>query len=316
MEVRCPACSSRFRIADALIVPGVRFRCSVCGNIFSEQHAAPDAALEAAPPGSPAADMESAPAQASVPSEAPVSEEENPAAAQTIAIEKATSEAARISLSMEPGVAEQPRAAVSSAQTGLSLDRPSGFAAPSLHLSPSSRPRRRWWLWLLLLLLLGAGGGWWYSHASHPLPPFLKKDSPGTPQAVQEQWLERKNVRQYYVQNAKVGQILVVEGQLFNPTSTPQRQAELECTLYDASRKPLLVKKQFASGVSLSPLQLKMLDATELEKLVRGDPSMQLAPESGVQFTILFYAPPVVSVSTFGVKIVRAQENAAERSAS
>ena len=34
MEVRCPNCSSRFNLPDAVAKPGAKLRCSVCKEIF------------------------------------------------------------------------------------------------------------------------------------------------------------------------------------------------------------------------------------------------------------------------------------------
>ncbi|WP_300883193.1 zinc-ribbon domain-containing protein, partial [uncultured Desulfovibrio sp.] len=35
MQVKCPQCSSRFNLPEALAKPGAKMRCSVCKTVFS-----------------------------------------------------------------------------------------------------------------------------------------------------------------------------------------------------------------------------------------------------------------------------------------
>lgn len=157
---------------------------------------------------------------------------------------------------------------------------------------------------LLLCLIGGAGGAWWY----------FKMYTPAKQVAVPEISLEKKvemltmrNVRQYYVNNEKIGQIFVIEGKVVNEFPEPKELIEVEATLYDMDKKALVTKKQLA-GTSLSLFQLQVLGEKELETFLGNkieilSNNTNIATGGEVPFMVLFYAPPQ-GVAEFGVRII------------
>lgn len=157
---------------------------------------------------------------------------------------------------------------------------------------------------LLVCLLAGAGGAWWY----------FKMFLPSRQVAVPEMSLEKKvemltmrNVRQYYVNNEKIGQIFVIEGKVVNEFPEPKELIEVEATLYGMDKKALVTKKQLA-GTSLSLFQLQVLGEKELESFLGNkieilSNNTNIATGGEVPFMVLFYAPPQ-GIAEFGVRIV------------
>lgn len=172
--------------------------------------------------------------------------------------------------------------------------------------SGTSRGRGRKFIILLLLvcLLAGGGGAWWY----------FKMFLPSKQMAVPEISLEKKvemltmrNVRQYYVNNEKIGQIFVIEGKVVNEFPEPKELIEVEATLYGMDKKALVTKKQLA-GTSLSLFQLQVLGEKELESFLSNkieilSNNTNIATGGEVPFMVLFYAPPQ-GIAEFGVRIV------------
>lgn len=168
----------------------------------------------------------------------------------------------------------------------------------------SGRGRKIAALVLVLSLLVGAGGAWWY----------FKRHVPSKQVAAPEISLEKKvemltmrNVRQYYVNNEKIGQIFVIEGKVVNEFPVPKELIEVEASLYSMDKKLLVSKKQLA-GTTLSLFQLQVLGEKELESFL-GNKIEILSnntnvPTGGeVPFMVLFYAPPA-GIAEFGVRIV------------
>lgn len=169
-------------------------------------------------------------------------------------------------------------------------------------------PRRggKVFLWVLLVLLLaGAGAGGWYYYA-HVLSAKPAEDS-GVALSKKVALLTMRNVRQYYVNNEKVGQIFVIEGKVVNEFPVPKELMQVEAALYGADKKPLAVKTQLA-GTVLSLFQLQVLGEKELEAFLNNKIEILTnntnVPTGGeVPFMVLFYTPPA-GVAEFGVKIV------------
>ena len=157
---------------------------------------------------------------------------------------------------------------------------------------------------LLLILLLACGGaaGWWYYKHG-----VQKTAEPAVPLEKKVEMLTMRNVRQFYVNNEKVGQVLVIEGKVVNEFPVSKELIQVEAALYGADQKILAAKKQLA-GTALSLFQLQVLGEKELESFLNNKVEILTnntnVPQGGeVPFMVLFYKPPQ-DVAEFGVKIV------------
>lgn len=159
-------------------------------------------------------------------------------------------------------------------------------------------------LGLLLLILVCAGGAYWYFKHS-----ATGESSPPTEQelAKKVEMLTMRNVRQYYVDNEKVGKVFVIEGKVVNEFPEPKELVIVEAAIYDKDKKTLATKKQLG-GVQLSLFQLQVLSEKEMESFLNNKVEILTnntnVPRGGeVPFMVLFYAPPE-GVAEFGVRIV------------
>ncbi len=156
---------------------------------------------------------------------------------------------------------------------------------------------------LLLLLLLGAAGfGAYY---------MMTKDSAVAVQnpAIDDIILE--NVKQYFIQNEKEGNLLVVEGYAINEGQSAKRNITLEATLYDANNNPLLSKTTLA-GNMLSQFQLQLLPLSEMVTRLENPAGISANNSSVSQgqrtpFMLIFQNVPIES-EEFSVEIVGASD--------
>lgn len=173
------------------------------------------------------------------------------------------------------------------------------------------RPGRRK-LWFALLLLLGlAGGAYWHYASRDAVKPLSEQEL-----AKKVELLTMRNVRQYYVDNEKVGKVFVIEGQVVNEFPQPKELIAVEAAVYDKDKKPLAVKKQLA-GTQLSLFQLQVLSEKEMESFLNNKVEIlsnntNVRHGGEVPFMVLFYAPPE-GVAEFGVKIVDVKDVAASK---
>ncbi|MDR2573901.1 MAG: zinc-ribbon domain-containing protein [Desulfovibrio sp.] len=159
---------------------------------------------------------------------------------------------------------------------------------------------------LLLLALCVTGGFAGYFWRSQLTPPVPSEDI-----AQKVARLTMRNVRQYYVDNEKVGRIMVIEGKVVNEFPQPKALIAVEGAIYDKDKKPLSVKKQTA-GTQLSLFQLQVLSEKEMESFLNNKIEILSnninVPQGGeVPFMVLFYATPP-GVAEFGVRITDVQD--------
>ena len=114
--------------------------------------------------------------------------------------------------------------------------------------------------------------------------------------------LRLEKVRQYFVDNEKVGRILVIEGQVVGQKPFLPSTTHVEAVIIGEDKKPLEKKEQKVGG-NLSLLQLQKMDKEELEN------SLYLALDANVKrqafhFIVLFYNP-IKTVSEFTIKIIK-----------
>jgi hypothetical protein len=166
----------------------------------------------------------------------------------------------------------------------------------------------KWALVLLLALLCAGAGGYWRYYlrgAAAPQPPTEQEI------AKKVELLTMRNVRQYYVDNEKVGKVFVIEGKVVNEFPQPKELIAVEAAIYDKDKKPLSVKRQLG-GAQLSLFQLQVLSEKEMEAFLNNKVEILTnnsnVPHGGeVPFMVLFYAPPA-DVAEFGVRIVDVQD--------
>ena len=198
-------------------------------------------------------------------------------------------------------------------KTVFALQLPEPAPAPIPDLLPDDveqpRPRRRWLFWLMLLLLLACGGAavYWYCWHERPLTPVQGTAATAENIAL----LTMKDVRQYYVNNEKMGKILVIEGRVVNEFPQPVSMITVEAVLYGQNQKVIASNRQTA-GNRLTPLQLSVLDKEAMASRL-ADPEKEqganvtLLPGASAPFMVVFDSPPN-DVSEFYVAIVDAQK--------
>ncbi|WP_457570904.1 DUF3426 domain-containing protein [Desulfovulcanus sp.] len=116
-----------------------------------------------------------------------------------------------------------------------------------------------------------------------------------------------ENVRQYFVTNEKIGQLFVVEGQAVNRFNQPKELIKLRASLYDEQGN-VVQSKEFYCGNVVSLFQLQVLSQEELEASLNAKLGILtnntfIKPGGGTPFMVVFYAPPE-SVQEFGLKVI------------
>lgn len=181
--------------------------------------------------------------------------------------------------------------------------------APDMAPPPKRNSRKGVLMFVLLALVLaiGAAGAWRYFKGSFG----VSSPQNGADAVKNVEMLTMRGVRQYYVDNEKVGRIFVVEGKVVNGFPAPKEFIQVEAALYGPDKKPLVAKTQMA-GAALSLFQLQVLGEKELENFLHNKIEILThntnVPNGGeVPFMVLFYAPPA-NVAEFGVRIVDAKD--------
>ncbi len=114
--------------------------------------------------------------------------------------------------------------------------------------------------------------------------------------------LRLEKVRQYFVDNEKVGRILVIEGQVVGQKPFLPSTVHVEAVLIGEDKKPLEKKEQKIGG-KLSFLQLQKMDKEELEATQLSELAIENMQQD-FPFIIIFYNP-VKTVREFSVKIIK-----------
>lgn len=111
-----------------------------------------------------------------------------------------------------------------------------------------------------------------------------------------------EKVRQYFVDNEKVGRILVIEGLVVGQKPFLPSTVHVEAVLIGEDKKPLEKKEQKVGG-KLSFLQLQKMDKEELEATQLSELDIENMQQD-FPFIIIFYNP-VKTVREFSVKIIK-----------
>ena len=122
-----------------------------------------------------------------------------------------------------------------------------------------------------------------------------------TPNKIDLHSLRLEKVRQYFVDNEKIGRILVIEGTVCGQKSFKTSEFNVEAMIIGEDKKTIEKKCQRVGGY-LSTLQLQELDKEEIEMAMYADVDDN-ALKNEVHFMILFYNP-AKKTSEFSVKII------------
>lgn len=113
--------------------------------------------------------------------------------------------------------------------------------------------------------------------------------------------LRLEKVRQYFVDNEKIGRILVIEGTVCGKESFKTSEFNVEAMIIGEDKKTIEKKIQRIGGY-LSILQLQKMDREEIGMAMYADVDDN-AVKNEVPFMILFYNP-AKKISEFSVKII------------
>ena len=156
---------------------------------------------------------------------------------------------------------------------------------------------------LLFLLCLGGALAWQFYFSGSGEEPMLNDQE----LARKVKLLTMRNVRQYIVDNEKVGKVFVIEGKVVNEFPEPKELIAVEGAIYGSDKRVIATKKQ-RCGTQLSLFQLQVLSEKEMEAFLNNKieiltNNINLKQGAEVPFMVLFYAPPE-NVAEFGVRIV------------
>ncbi len=292
MIVECPNCKSTFNVDDDLVPEaGIKSRCSVCEHIFTVKPA-PAAQAE---PDLPDADDDFM----SELDDDPGDGGDAPEAAPT---------ASSGDLDEDDDV-------------GLGFDLDSGAKKKKDKSGGGGRKKLLVALAVVVLLLAGGGAGvWFFAPGLLPFGPApdtaamnATADDAGQQAAtdasdeptVRDIVLDK--VRQYYVDNDKLGRIFVIEGVAVNEFKTPKELITIRARLLDGNEK-VLDSRELMAGNTLSLFQLQVFDKPDFEQALTDKTGIasrntNVAPGGEVPFMIVFYDPPD-TVREFVVDVV------------
>lgn len=273
MIITCPNCSTKYNLDDSLVKPLSKARCKFCGHVFVLVDGLDKDSLDHLG---------------------------DTAAPQT----------------------EAAAATVSESDLKVSLDAQTND-------KPRKRSKAPFLLLFLFLLLAAAGAAYMgYLPATFDiafLRSDVKKDTKPlltTPEgqnatAAEEPENNEKNfafqeVRQFYVNNEKAGQLFIIEGKVVNKFTSDRELIRIEASLLDEAGTQVLAKEQFC-GVVLSMFQLQVLSEPELDKALNNNIEIltnntAVPPGGTVPFMVVFTNVPP-TVREFMLKVIDAKHS-------
>lgn len=188
---------------------------------------------------------------------------------------------------------------------------PDSTSSPAPRREKAKRSHKGLFITLFLLVLAsGAAYGIW-NHTTL-LDSLKELMTPGPEQNPTDlvRLIALRGVRQYNINNEKIGNISVIEGKTVNGFPEPRELIRVEASLYDAAGNVLVSKQQLA-GTSVSLFQLQVLGEQELEQALANKIDIltnntNVAPGAEVPFMVVFYNPPD-NAAEFGVKVIDAR---------
>ncbi|MBF0482124.1 MAG: zinc-ribbon domain-containing protein [Desulfovibrionaceae bacterium] len=159
----------------------------------------------------------------------------------------------------------------------------------------------------LYLLKIGPFARTQPAQTAAPAPPPAEEKKPEDASKN----LALTGVRQYMVDNAKAGNIFVIEGKVKNNFTTAKEYIKIEASLFD-EKGVSLATKQIVAGNTVSYFQLQSLGVEELEAALNSQVgiltnNVNVRPGGDVPFMVVFYNPPE-SLQEFGVKVIDSKD--------
>lgn len=174
-----------------------------------------------------------------------------------------------------------------------------------------------------LLLVLGYGGFLIYrSLTAAPSDTASKQQESLDPRSEKQAEYERligsislDEVRQFVVDNAKIGRIAVIQGVAVNVSQSPKEYVVVEARLMDANKKVLAQVRQIC-GVPLTLFQLQYLSEEELKSTLNNRIAIltnntNIPPGGKVSFALVFTKVPE-NMKTFEVRVIDVREAPAQ----
>ncbi len=298
MILQCPSCQTKYNFPEDKYREGRKVKCTICSNVFTLPP------LQAPEPEEPLFDSAAEDDLDALFGEAAAKPDQ-------VDFESEAEEEA------PPPRGER---GASRVKDEFNLDGDSGSKGRSIDLDSMLKQERKGkglkaglLVGVLLLGLLG-GGGWWYFTKFKTEAPAPEPETADTSQIITTEQIKHfslEDVKQFYVDNDKVGKLFVVQGKVVNNFTVPKELIKIEANLFDAAGSSVVSKSQLI-GNTVSLFQLQMLSQEELESAINNKVGILTAntnvPPSGeVPFVVVFYNPPD-SVQEFGIKVVGAKD--------
>ncbi len=319
MILVCPNCETKYNFPDDKYKEGRKVKCTICGHIFvlpPQQAPRPEAVAPASPGKDTGPEQEDFfGADADDSGLDGLFEEEASETAPDSAEEAASFDTVDEEPVAEPAASKKKRV---KEEFSLDIDSGKGIDLDALvekekGASPARRSKLTVVMGLVTLFVL-VGFGYYF------FMPTLQKDAAKDQKAEETEQVitteqikdfSLENVKQYYVDNEKVGKLFVVQGKVVNNFSTPKELIKIEANLFDVNGASV-VKKTMLIGNTVSLFQLQMLSKDELESAINNKVGILTAntnvPSGGeVPFVVVFYDPPD-TVQEFGIKVVSAKD--------
>lgn len=277
MIVQCPNCGTKYNLPEERIKPeGAKVRCTRCTHVFQVQ--------------------------------APLSEDavleqllENKAAAAA----RRDGEAHREVLKDLEGTFQPP------------LLGEEGKPRLELAPAPKTAGKRSPWLWVGafgLVVAVAVGAAFVVRPSWIPwLAPKPGAEVALTPPGASSEEVARivlENVRQYFVNNEKEGQLFVIEGQAVNRFAEPRELIKLKAALFNAQGAEV-TSQEFLAGNTVSLYQLQVASRQEIEAALSAKVGIltnntNVQPGRGVPFMVVFFGVPA-GVQEFGIEVIQAK---------
>ncbi len=299
MLVTCQHCNTTYNLPDDKAVKGAKLRCTVCKNVFELN----DEVVE---------DKQNK--KESVKSKTQTED----SSAQKNSAERPSDDAEQKESQKNQEIIDEDFTPPPPAHRGTHNPKDDELAQDAIRKKSKLRANKisLKTASLIFVFLLVVSGTFWGIFSYTSLLDMLKTD-PMTEQlqasALLEekvQLLELRNVRQYSVDNDKIGTLQVIEGRVINGFNTPRAMIEVEATLYDAEGAKLLSSNQLA-GTTLSLFQLQVLGKEEILQILSNTVDINanngyIPPNGMTPFMIIFFETPLLA-QEYSIKVVSAQ---------
>lgn len=302
MLTTCPQCHTKFNVPDQLYQPGKKARCSVCAHVFPLPE--PQQGHSSDPSG-----------QGEGGNNRDVSAASDFLTASSgrndFSLEGDLPKHLHDGLVTAPGTAN---AAAGSADLGQDAGFGESAGISMMPPKPVQRKKSIYAAAVFVCVLALAVGVYFLFFAEHPRALDESKD------IVAEEisdFDKIKNIslmglKQYYVDNERMGPLVVIEGRARNDFEVPKSFITVEAQLYDTEGKVVAAQQQFC-GVQLAPVQLSMLSKDDMVKALTNKfeiyaTNVNVKPGGESPFMIVFMFPPT-NIAKFAVRVVDAKDS-------